>query len=376
MEIPRLEGPLLRISTETVRADPALGLALGQQVTARVLAAGAGTALLDVAGHQLHARTAAPLAPGQQIQLQVTGLGAEIAMRLLGGGGVVSDQQLALATLATPQRSAPAPTPDLGALVKAVEAGAGDAIAVELRMRLARLLGGLPASTDTDALAGRLRDVLENSGLLFESRLRAWLQGLPGQAPAPGTPLPATVAADLKVLLGVLGRALGVAGPPAPSGSEGALREAVLARQVETAYHWVRDGTLAMDLPLVVGGHTVPAQLRFRRGPHADADGDAPSAGATGAGLFFDFALDPPGLGPVRAQAHLVGARLAVRFVVASPQVATLIDEELASLRDALGRDGIGLVRGDVTVDAGRARLEPLPPAELPRGGSVLDARA
>lgn len=375
MEIPRIEGPLLRVSTETARADPSFGLALGQQVTARVLAAGTGTALLEVAGQQLHARTAAPLVPGQQIQLQVTGLGAEIAMRLLGGGGVVSDRQLALATLATAHRAAPAPAPDLGALLTALETEVGGATAVDIRSRIAQLLGGLSAATDTSALAGRLRDALENSGLLFESRLRAWLQGLPGQAPAAGTPLPVTVAADLKVLLGVLGRALGMAGPPAAPVSEGALREAVLARQVETAYHWVRDGTLAMDLPLLLGGQTVTAQLRFRRGTHAD-DEDAPSAGAGSAGLFFDFALDPPGLGPVRAQAHLVGARLAVRFVVATPEVASLIDEEIASLRDGLGRDGIGLVRSDVTVDAGQARLAPLPPAELPRGGSVLDARA
>ena len=72
MEIPRLEATLLRISTETVRADPSLGLSLGQQVAARVVSSGGGLALLDLGGRQLQARTAMPLVPGQQIQLQVT----------------------------------------------------------------------------------------------------------------------------------------------------------------------------------------------------------------------------------------------------------------------------------------------------------------
>lgn len=445
MEIPRIEGALLRVAPETVRADPALGLSVGQQVVARVLASGDGTALLDLAGRHLHARTSVALAVGQQVELQVTSLGTEIALRLLGGGGVVSDQQLALATLATAQRPAPTPAPDLGALLRVLELEAGGSAPVDLRARLAQLLGGVPASAETSALAGQLRNLLENSGLLFESRVRAWLEAAPAAESAPGAPLPPTVAADLKVLLGVLARALGSPVPSTPAGapasppsaaetpaspspaghagerapqlsttpaplspaalapsvaagdalrahlqqwvaasqgrealsegtSLGALKEAVLARQVETAYHWVRDGTLALDLPLVFNGEAVNAHLRFRRGPDPDAEPE-PGSAAGGQGMFFDFALEPPGLGPIRAQAHLVGTRLGVRFIVASPEVAALIGAEWSSLVEGLARGGLGLVRTAVDVDPARARLETLPPPSLPRGGSVLDAR-
>jgi hypothetical protein len=273
----------------------------------------------------------------------------------------------------------------------------------QARARISRLLGGLDAGSAAGVLAAHLRDVLENSGLLFESRVRAWLASQAATAPATGA-LPPGVAADVKVLLGVLGRALGLSGgagagpPPAPDtlrqhvqqwlatgtaadATSGAaalsgLREAVLARQVEAAYHWVRDGTLAMDLPLVFDGTPVTARLRFRRGTADGGDGERHPTSHDQQGFFFDFAVEPPRLGPVRAQAHLAGPHLSVRFLVADAEVAALVGAALPALRAALEHGGIASVRTDVLVDAAQARLDPLPAPALPPGGSVLDARA
>ncbi|HMM76643.1 MAG TPA: flagellar hook-length control protein FliK [Gammaproteobacteria bacterium] len=152
----------------------------------------------------------------------------------------------------------------------------------------------------------------------------------------------------------------------------------MLARQVETAYHWVRDGTLALDLPLIFDGREVLAHLRFRRGPERDEDGNAePPAGGKGpAGVFFDFALDPPGLGPLRAQAHVAGSRLAVRFLAASADTTRLIGDALPALRASVEQAGLSLVHAEATTDPDGARPAPLPSPVLPRGGSVLDARA
>lgn len=410
MEIPRIDGALVRITPDTTRPAPSLGLAVGQQVSARVVASGDGRATLELGGQRLEARTTVALAPGQLLQLQVAGLGAEIALRLM-GGAAVSEQQFALAALAGAPRAGAGVAPDLGALLRALDAQPGADGGADVRARLTHLLGGLPAGAGGARLAAGVQDLLENSGLLFESRLRAWLQAQPRDAAATSA-LPPAVAADLKVLLGVVARALGLAasgdaggaqpGVPrapgadalrqqalqwlasAPQGEATAagaealrgVREAVLARQVDAAYHWVRDGTLAIDLPLLFGREQVLAHLRFRRGGSAGAgDGEAADRDVP-RGVFLDFSVDPPGLGPVRAQVQVAGARVGLRLIVAGADLGTLVERELPSLCDALAEGGLAVARAEVLVDASRSRPEALPAPELPRGGSVLDVRA
>ncbi len=398
MQVPPIDAALIRITPATARAVPSLALVVGQQLTARVVASGSGHALLDVGGQRLEARTALPLVPGQALELQVATLGAEVILRVLGGAPAISEQQWALAALASAHRTSSSGVPDPAVVLQMLAPAPAEAGADDVHVRLRQLLGELAMPDEAHVLAARLRDVLENSGVLFESRLRAWLLSLPGAVPAPGAPLPPAIAADLKVLLGLLARLLGdpargaglparpastraMASPAQPAGAVATaafetLRGAVLNRQVETAYHWVRDGTLVMDLPLAFDGRPVIAQLRFRRGT-TDREAKRKRAGDhVPEEFFFDFALEPPGLGPIRVQAQLAGSRLGVRFLVARSDVAARIDGDLAALRRTLSRDGRWSVSAGACVDAAQATLEALPSLALPRGGSVLDALA
>jgi hypothetical protein len=418
VEIPRIDAALLRITTETARAAPSLALSVGQRLTGRVLSAGDGSLHLDLQGRHVQARSTVPLTPGQRIDVEVIGLGPEISMRLLDASQGVSEHQLALATLATAHRPAPG---DLGALWRVIAAQSGQVVSTDLRAALARLLGGVAADTPVDRLTALIKDVLENSGLLFESRVRSWLMqagSADAGAPRSGAALPPAVAADLKVLLGLLRRALqvplpgesehGETGPPAagaaarsagrgdavrqqierwlsagaPSrqasgpdrGEFAQLRDAVLARQVETAYHWVRNGTLAIDLPLRFGGQEVTARLRFRR-PREDSGRRGSDPPAAPGAFWFDFALAPPGLGAVRAQVELAPSRLGLRFIVERADVAALIEQELPALATQLSRCGLGPALATVEHDPARAAIEAMPEPVVPRGGSILDTR-
>lgn len=412
MEISRIDAALLRVSPETTRADPSLGLSLGQQLAARVIATSDGRAQLAIAGRMLEARTALPLAAGQQIQVEVASLGAEITLRLLGGATGVSERHLALAALSAVAQPSPAAPLDLGALWRAVEAASAGQVDASVHTRLSKLLGGLPAGAAAAELAGLVRDLLENGGLLFERRVRAWLDSQPQTAAPASTPsLPASLTSDLKVLLGVLTRALTASpesGTPSRSAAAGApsrgtlealrahaerwladpatgagtekaahglqaLRDGVLARQVEAAYHWVRDGTIALEVPLVFDGHPLRAQFRCRREAE-NSCGEQP--GGRGQGFYLDFALDPPDIGPIRAQAHLAMPRLSIRFLAARREAASRIEAALPSLHDALQRAGVIAASTSVEVDPRGALPEPLPPPAPPPGGSVLDVRA
>jgi hypothetical protein len=364
-----------------------------------------GRVLLDVKGQALEARTSLPLSAGQSIQLEVAGLGPVIALRVLNPPQVVSEQNLALGALATAHASSPpAPPPDVGALLRALDVEVAT-LSTAQRTEITRLLAPLRADVAAAPLAAELRHILENGGLLFESRVREWLQSAAPEV-QPGQGLPTELASDLKVLLGMLGRAL----PRPPTHDEpvvtdslqrravalvqrelqavdlgdrpaletlrtehARIRDELLSRQVETAYHWVRDGTLSMRLPLAFGDHVAHAWLRFHRGVEDQGEG----VGGARPGIHaFDLALEPPGIGPVRAHVAWSGRHLRVQFFVAADPAAAAIAPALPELSSALVQSGFSKVDTGVTVDAARSRLGPLAPMAPPSGGSILNLRA
>lgn len=423
MDIQRIDASLVRIQPGTDVAPLAVRLALGERLTATVTGQLAdGGVLLDLKGHAIRARSSLPLSPGQRLEVEVAGLGPEIALRVLTGQAIVSERHLALGALAvagaTPSAS---PPPDVGALLRALEAEVATLTPAQ-RAEMARLLGPLRADSATTALAAELKHVLENGGLLFESRLREWLQAA-GPRPQAASTLPPELASDLKVLLGLLGKALSARGgndpTAAPSGQaapghptvpgeraapdslqrratdlvrreleavrqgdgsaldtlrteHARTRDELLARQVETAYHWVRDGTLSLHLPLAFDGHVVHAWLRFRRGGGEDREG----SGSPSVPFTFDVALDPPGLGPLRARVAWSGRHLRVDFFVAGDAAAAVIAPALPSLSAALLGSGFATVDAAVAVDADRCRLDPPAVMTPPPAGSILNLQA
>jgi hypothetical protein len=152
------------------------------------------------------------------------------------------------------------------------------------------------------------------------------------------------------------------------------VEQQVLASQVEIAYHWVRDGTLAMHWPIAFGDQTVRTWFRLNRGlDDRDEDEDGRPPAET---FSFDVALDPPGLGPLRAHVACAARQLSVRFFVARPQTAAAIATELPALISALETGGFAGVSASVSLDEAQSRLEPLPPVGPPRGGSIVNLRA
>jgi hypothetical protein len=540
MEIQRIDATLLKILGSEFapgRGEP-LPLAVGERLSALVTAQlGDGRVLLEVRGQSLAARSGVPLTPGQALELEVAGLGHEIALRVMGGGPAVSERNFALGALNAAHQAAPqTPPADVGALLALVEQDVAHLPEAQ-RHDVARLLAPLRAASGPEALAVELKHLLENGGLLFERRVRDWLQQ--SQASAPARMLPPSVASDMKVLLGLIGRAVELTAPPraadsqpaasltspaaalasgiaarlrqavaaaalppaldahitpppaaaavpttpgaasaapggagAPSGAsatasqptssaapppvtvpsragpptvlaqdpsetapdatvepdtrtplhgertaaaarvarhaDGAdaltqralrlvlrelevgapqdrsaidtlraehahLKDELLARQIDAAYHWVRDGTLDTHWPLAFGDQTVQAFFRFHRGLE---DRDAADGRTPAEAFSFDVALDPPGLGPVRAHVAWAARQLRVQFFVARQPTADTIDAELASLAAALQTGGFASVNASVSVDEARSHLEPLPPLQGPAGGSILNLRA
>ena len=484
IEIQRIDATLLKIlGSETATGQRVqLPFTVGERVSALVTAQlGDGRVMLEVRGRSLEARSAVPLAPGQALELEVAGLGPEITMRVTSGGPAVSERNFALGVLNTAHRAGPpVPPADVGALLALVEQDVAHLPEAQ-RHEVARLLAPLRAASGPEVLAVELKHVLENGGLLLESRVRAWLQQ--AQTPMPADTLPSSVANDLKVLLGLLGRAIdrtapppsadsqptasmpvpaallmgGIAarlrqavaaasgpaasvtsglppedatlhppasseaGAPSPAAKPGAaaaarvtssvgagdalqqralrlvlkeieagapqdrtavdalraehahLKDELLARQVDAAYHWVRDGTLDTHWPLAFGSQTVQAWFRFHRGLE---DRDAADARTPAEAFSFDVALDPPGLGPLRAHVAWADSRLRVLFFVAHQPTADAISAELASLTTALETSGFAAVSASVSVDHARSHLEPMPPPQAPAGGSIFSLRA
>jgi hypothetical protein len=90
----------------------------------------------------------------------------------------------------------------------------------------------------------------------------------------------------------------------------------------------------------------------------------------------FDVALDPPGLGPLRARVAWSGRHLRVDFFVAGDAAAAVIAPALPSLSAALLGSGFATVDAAVAVDADRCRLDPPAVMTPPPAGSILNLQA
>lgn len=262
---------------------------------------------------------------------------------------------------------------------------------------LAQWLGPLDGSTDAGLTAVALRRFAEQGGWLFETRLRTALTavGAPA-ASAPGAGLPHAVVSDARVLLAMLGRSLpsapGPALEPRPSATgrldaqpaaqlvtaaaadavtreHARLTEHVLARQVELAYHWVKDGVLRLDVPLDLPYGRTTVRVRLSR------DGAAPGEpeSATGHVVQVTLALGPLGLLEANARWHR--HELRVSLFVERDTAHALVEPLVPGLVDGLRASGFTDVAATLGVDPGRFQRRDVDAETPPPGGVVFSAR-
>ena len=397
MDAGRVDASLLR----TLVVDPSAAsrtFVPGQHLTGRVVQALADHQFLLAFGNrQVVAQSALPLVPGQEIAVEVMKAGRRVELRLeppILPASPSGDHTYALATVmqaikAAEGTDAGALAPDGAALLQALGAlqqTGRTSIPTSQAEALARLLQPLALTGDSAGLAAAVRDVFENSGLLFEARVRAVVTSLPG---ATLEQVLTTLQADVKTLLGRLAR--DAAGWPNTDEtldqelSRGAasldtaartlvdqqsvLANQLLGRQADFALRWLADGTVRFDLPVRLPAGDARVAIRLRRDRDADAEpGQPPSFSIT-------LRLDQEALGAIEARARWWGSTVQAVFHVARDTTRDLLRSELDSLTEGLGAVFTNVtadVRVDETPLRDEAGPEPLP--ELP-GGSIVNVR-
>jgi hypothetical protein len=271
---------------------------------------------------------------------------------------------------------------------------------VAIGRALAEALGPRDPSAAPERLARDLRALVEDGGLLLERRLRDAIERAPaaGRDARPdqdGAAIPEALRRDVRVLLAAAGRALarrlpappvdgpveegahaatGALGPVADSArtEQEALGEGLVARQIAVARQWLLEGTLDLDVPLLLSGEPVRARLHIS----VDRRRAKGRAGASRRPFGFDVRIDLPHVGRVLACVQWSGEALVARFFVEGDEVKALVEAAAGSLAAGLHRAGFGTVRTEVAVDAVRVHAPERRAGHLPAGGSIFDARA
>lgn len=354
----------------TPRQASELPFGIGQHILARVVQMlSPESALLEMAGQRFTTSTPVPLAPGQIIDVAVRGTGTVVDLELLDPPDTISDRAYALASVIEARHAAVAPVPPsleairtlLASLAQPAPGDEAGTARASLSARAAAALLPTPLDADGTRLANALRQAITASGLFFEARLAATL---PPDAGRVGL---AAVADDRRAVLAEL--AAPGALPRPLEETRAALAADLLSRQLDVAYHRVRDGELRLDVPVLID--TTPAEVHLRvREDRASADeGDAPS------GRTIDLMLDLPELGRVRASIGWTPGHVSTRLRVAAASQASTIEPALSALDARLRAVGFRHVAVSVEVDP-EALVSPNEPPEPPLpGGSILHVR-
>lgn len=382
----RLEAAIVQTQLDT---SASRSFSPGQRVIGRVLEATAPNQfLLAVGGDRLLAHSTLALSPGADIALEVMKTGATIEMRLVtadlhaapdaSGSTAPAEDRLALAALVNAARTSRgehvAPF-DRGAFLKTLDAlvKAGPSNGPAGVAALAQAVAPQETTEDAPLLAARLRAAFENGGQLFEAHLRSVIEAHPGLSDQQALE---RLREDTRSLLGRTAEALAdVAGHDLARSARTHLEAAaenVLARQVQSALHWIADGALTFKLPVRLPSGETDAEVTLRRrikDDDADADEKSPA---------FDvrFRVDSNVLGTVVAHASWGGGTLNTTISVGTSDAKELLQPELTTLEHGL-RESFPRVLASLVVDPVRVHASPQTDAvpELP-GGSLLNVHA
>ncbi|HVN83054.1 MAG TPA: flagellar hook-length control protein FliK [Terriglobia bacterium] len=380
MDISAIQSDLTRLSVLRIDGTEALSLALGQEFTARVLRIETeGQLLLNVGGKQFYAKTQLPLQEGQEIRLQVMQPGPPIELRLIENQVEPNLKEFGLAALlmALRQSAQPGQSVDPGRFLAEIQRWVnerGGVLNTAQSGQLEKLLLPLAVTSGSDEIQLSLRNVLENSGLFFEAKLRALLETLRDPSDLSWKDF----SNDLKTLLGQISKALEKAELFSSSADRNLISqqktlisEQLLSRQVEVAWQWMKDGSFVAELPLLFFSEPASARLRFF-GKSTKGTGRTSRTPFT-----IDVYLSLPHLGKMEAWAQWIDRQIAVRLYVESPEMQQVFTSQLADLREGLTMAGFDKSDLEVKVDPVRLYRANWEDRGIPvQEGQVLDIKA
>ncbi|MEW5976849.1 MAG: flagellar hook-length control protein FliK [Acidobacteriota bacterium] len=195
-----------------------LTLELGSQHPVQVLKVDpSGQVLLDLNSKKFWAGTSLPLEVGQKLQVQVAQTSPVIELRLIPQDLPATLVNGPLAEIlghrgALPGKVDPADVESWLNSLKAELLGHRPSLNSEQLQQLERLLAPLELSSNSQEIVPQLRNLLENSGVFFEAKLRALLESYSARIAQSESPSESAdtvlgkLAEDLKVLLGTLSR--------------------------------------------------------------------------------------------------------------------------------------------------------------------------
>lgn len=385
-------------------ARPALALRLDQVLQATVRTGPDGRLALQMANHLLGARSEIPLREGDRLTLQVAELQPRISLKVLEHRGREPAINNALRHLLPLQGTLTPLLEQLGSALRARSTGAaGRELPAPVREALNAVLARIPTAEQAARPEG-LREALQRSGPLLESRLAALLQPAAQGSPTAGNSAAQVLNQDLKAALlrlasrirqqaaasgtaaGGATRAAGgggqesigrAAAPPPGLPADGLL--ATLLRQTESALArmqllQVQAAALeqrldfSLDLPLRDGGELDLLRLRVRE----DDSGAAGEAEDEGRALELRLGFEFQRTGPLHAIVRLRGETVSVAWWAERGETVAVLDELLPHLEARLRAQGFEL--GYVVCQQGRP---PQPPD--PEPGSrrpLLDLKA
>ncbi|RLK50669.1 flagellar hook-length control protein FliK [Alkalispirillum mobile] len=364
--------PTLEIRGANI-ARPALALRLDQVLQATVRTGPDGRMALEMANHLLGARSEIPLREGDRLTLQVAELQPRVNLKVLEHRGREPAINNALRTLLPQQGTLTPLLEQLGNLARTgVESSQRAALPAPVREAVLAVLASTPSAEQASRPEG-LREALQRSGLLLESRLAALLQGpAPQQAGSAGAQL---LNQDLKAALLRLAariRQHAAGGAQAQSGQPqgtGAGQESAAGRAAPLPTGMPADGLLALllrqtesalarlqllqvqtaaleqrldftiDLPLKHGEDLDLVRMRVRE-DEAGGSGDEEDAGRS---LELRLGFDFRATGPLDAIIRLRGETVSVAWWAERPPTVAVLDELLPHLESRLRAQGFEL---------------------------------
>ena len=380
MDLSAIQSDLTRLSVLRIDGTEALTLAIGQEFTARVLKIETeGQLLLSLGGKRFYAKTELPLQEGQEIRLQVAQPGPPVELRLVPERIEPGVQNVQLAALLVALRQGFKTGETLGPErflqeLQQLVRSRGAELNETQRSQLEKLLLPLALGPRSEETAGMLRNLLENSGLFFEAKLRVLLETLKS---TPDSALK-DLSADLKTLLGRIGRALEMADQLPASIDKGLidqqktlLSEQLLSRQAEVAWQWLKDGSFVAEFPLLLFSEPASARVRFFAKPNKSSTKNQRSPHC------IDILLGLPYLGRMEAWAQWIDGQIEVRLYVESPKIQQEFKTQLPDLETALQKAGFEKVELELRADPVRlyrSEWQTLEP--VVEEGSVLNIKA
>jgi hypothetical protein len=331
-------------------AMPVLNVLLkdGLVVSGEVLESTAGIAYLSLGGKRVPAETAIEMRPGQKFTARVEKSGDGFVLRVL------DDAPQGERALVAALRTVLADDRPTGALVSRLVAELvehAEKLDPKERERVRALLREIERSVlvprgpnrgGEQTIGPELKSALARTGLFHEALLAHG-----------GEEEVALARADLK---SVVLRAL----QSAPEGVEReALQRALAGIEAEQLLDVARTSSGdARQIGIAVPDGAQLATAAFVVHPDGRRDGDEPDP-ARGKRAAVDLAVSFTHLGPVRAEFRLDGPKLAVRFLVASPDVAARVSADADALAAGIADGGMVPALQVVTTSPDHFAAEP-----------------